>query len=60
MIDNEIKGNELKTYIIDEATRLGANIIGFAPVERWEEVINTHVVYARRYALLERIVRFME
>lgn len=32
---------ELKASIIDEANKLGANIIGFAPVERWEEFKDT-------------------
>jgi O-acetylhomoserine (thiol)-lyase len=33
-------GQELKKKIIAEAERLGLNLIGFAPVERWEETGN--------------------
>ena len=41
MIDTQNEVKTLKTSIIDEANRLGANIIGFAPVERWSEFQDT-------------------
>lgn len=41
MIDNKNESYELKTSIIEEAKKLGSNIIGFAAVERWEEFKDT-------------------
>lgn len=41
MVDDTNPDFDLKESIINESNRLGTNIIGFAPVERWEEFKDT-------------------